>query len=85
MALLLALSPAPDVEPVLPALELLSHSIRRHPMDPSHLLSLPEADAVLVDARADLIAARAACRLLQTAGLSIPVLLIVTEGGLSAV
>ncbi|MDQ0615716.1 DNA-binding response OmpR family regulator [Microbacterium sp. W4I4] len=85
MALLLALSPAPDAEPVLPALELLSHSIRRHPMDPSHLLSLPESDAVLLDARTDLVGARAACRLLRTAGATVPVLLIVTEGGLSAV
>ncbi|HTN55951.1 MAG TPA: response regulator transcription factor [Microbacterium sp.] len=85
MALLLALSPAPDAEPVLPALELLPHSIRRHPMDPSRLLSLPESDAVLLDARADLVAARAACRLLRTAGVGAPVLLIVTEGGLSAV
>ncbi|MFD5226621.1 DNA-binding response regulator [Microbacterium sp. NPDC058342] len=85
MALLLALSPAPDAESLLPALGLLSHSIRRHPLDPGHLVSLPEADALLVDARTDLVAARTACRLLRTAGTETPVILIVTEGGLSAV
>ena len=85
MVLLLALTPAPDAEPVLPALELLSHSIRSHPLDASHLLSLPECDAIIVDGRADLVAARAACRLLQTAGVEPPVLLVVTEGGMSAV
>ncbi|MEJ1088967.1 response regulator transcription factor [Microbacterium sp. Mu-80] len=85
MVLLLALTPAPDAEPVLPALGLLSHSIRRHPIDSSHLLSLPDCDAILVDGRSDLLAARAACRLLRTAGSEAPVLLVVTEGGLSAV
>ena len=85
MALLLALIPTPAAEPVLPALELLSHSIRSHPMDASHLLSLPECDAIIVDGRADLVAARSACRLLNTSGPEVPVLLVVTEGGMSAV
>lgn len=85
MVLLLALTAAPDAEPVLPALELLPHTVRAHPLDSSHLLSLPECDAIVVDARADLVAARAACRLLRTAGIDAPVLLAVTEGGMSAV
>ncbi|UNK71773.1 response regulator transcription factor [Microbacterium sp. H1-D42] len=85
MVLLLALTPAPDAEPVLPALELLAHSIRPHPMDTTHLLSLPECDAILVDGRTDLVAARAACRLLHTTGAATPVLLVVSEGGMSAV
>ncbi|GAA3941728.1 response regulator transcription factor [Microbacterium soli] len=85
MALLLALSPASDAEALLPALGLLSHSLRHHPLDPAHLVTLPEADAILVDATADLIAARAACRVLRAAAVEAPVLLVVTEGGLSAV
>ncbi|MFD5213081.1 DNA-binding response regulator [Microbacterium sp. NPDC058345] len=85
MVLVLALTPAPDAEPVLPALELLPHSVRRHPLDPGHLLSLPEADVLLVDARTDLVAAKSACRLLRTAATEQPVLLVTTEGGLSAV
>jgi DNA-binding response OmpR family regulator len=85
VVLVLALTPAPEAEPVLPALELLSHSVRRHPLDPGHLLSLPESDVLLVDARTDLIGAKSACHLLRTAGTEQPVLLVVREGGLSAV
>jgi len=85
VVLVLALTPAPEAEPVLPALELLPHSIRRHPLDPGHLLSLPEADVLLIDARTDLVGAKSACRLLRTAGTDQPMLLVVTEGGLSAV
>ncbi|MGF2950339.1 winged helix-turn-helix transcriptional regulator [Microbacterium alcoholitolerans] len=85
MVLLLALTAAPDAEPVLPALELLPHTVRAHPLDSSHLLSLPESDVIVLDARTDLVAARAACRLLRTTGVETPVLLAVTEGGMSAV
>lgn len=82
--MLLVLSAASEAEAVLPALTLLSHRVRHHPMESSRLLSLPETDALLVDARTDLVAARAACRFLRTAGAGVPVFLIVTEGGLSA-
>ncbi|SJN15406.1 Transcriptional regulatory protein glnR [Microbacterium esteraromaticum] len=85
MVLLLTLSSAPDAESVLPALALLSHSSRQHPLDTVHLLSLPESDAILIDARTDLVGAKAACRLLRTAGSETPILLVVSEGGLSAV
>ena len=85
MVLVLALTSAPDGDPALPALELLPHGIRRHPLDPTRLLDLPESDVVLVDARGDLAAARAACRLLRTAATEAPVLLVVTEGGMSAI
>ncbi|MDT7609034.1 MAG: hypothetical protein QOG96_3537, partial [Pseudonocardiales bacterium] len=42
-------------------------------------------DAVLVDARADLVAARGLCRLLGTTGMEVPVVAVLTEGGLVAV
>ncbi|MGW9627675.1 winged helix-turn-helix transcriptional regulator [Microbacterium sp. NPDC055521] len=85
MVLVLALTSAPEGDPALPALELLPHSIRRHPLDTARLLDLPERDVVILDARGDLVAARTACRLLRTAGAEAPVLLVVTEGGLSAI
>jgi len=85
VVLVLALTSAPEGDPALPALELLSHRIRRHPLDATRLLDIPESDVVIVDARGDLAAARAACRLLRTAGAQTPVLLVVTEGGLSAI
>ena len=69
---------------VLPALALLSHSVRVAPAEASALISAPPVDAVLVDARRDLIQARSLCRLLQTTGLTAPLLVILTEGGLIA-
>ncbi|WP_353113913.1 response regulator transcription factor [Microbacterium sp.] len=75
-----------DADAVLPSLELLPHQVRRHPASPAHVASAPEADVLLVDGRTDLVGAKTLCRLLTgTVGASSPVLLIVTEGGLSAV
>jgi DNA-binding response OmpR family regulator len=70
---------------VLPALGLLSHQVKILPPDISTLLDAPAADALLIDGRRDLPAARSLCRLLRTTGVEIPVLLITTEGGLVAV
>src|SRR6201987_2207867 len=72
-------------DPVLPSLSLLPHAVRTAPSEPSSLLGAGAADAVLVDARTDLSGARGLCRLLSTAGRSIPVLAVVSEGGLVAV
>ncbi|MGO1770294.1 MAG: response regulator transcription factor [Microbacterium sp.] len=84
MTQLLLLSSAPVGE-ALPALELLAHDVRRLPPEPSHLVGAPDADAVLVDARTDLVAARSLCRILASTGIEAPVVLIVSEGGLTAV
>ncbi|HVM28646.1 MAG TPA: response regulator transcription factor [Mycobacteriales bacterium] len=76
-----ALSPSSEV---LPALALLGHGIRVAPAEASALLDPPPTDAVLVDARRDLVAARSLCRLLRTTGLTVPLLAVLTEGGLVA-
>ena len=55
-------------DPVLPSLSLLPHTVRTAPAEASSLLEAGNADAVLVDARNDLSAARGLCRLLSTAG-----------------
>jgi DNA-binding response OmpR family regulator len=52
--------------------------------DPSSLVNLPSADLIALDARRDLQSARATSRLLQVAGSAAPLLLVVTEGGLTA-
>lgn len=70
---------------ILPAIGLLLHGVRTGPADAGGLADSPAADAVLVDARRDLVRARELCRLLRTSGLEVPVLAIVTEGGLAAV
>jgi len=76
-----ALAPSSDV---LPALGLLAHQVRVLPAEPAVLVDAPPADAVLVDGRRDLSGARSLCRLLRTTGLSSPLLLVLTEGGLAA-
>lgn len=70
---------------VLPALGLLTHDVQLLPLEPSALLAAPDHDVVLLDGRRDLAAARAICRLLRATEVATPVLLIVTEGGLSIV
>ena len=81
--LLLTNTLAPSAE-VLPALGLLSHHVRILPAEASALVESPTADLVLVDARRELAQAKSLCRILDTTGLSAPLLVIVTEGGLAA-
>ena len=84
MAQVLVLTNAPLSEQVLPALELLSHRTRQIPAETSQLVNAPDYDVVIVDGRHDLVAAKSLCRLLRTAGQDAPLLLVVTEGGMSA-
>jgi DNA-binding response OmpR family regulator len=76
------------VEPsdhVLPALGLLGHQVRVLPAEAAALLDAPVGDLLLVDGRRDLPGARSLCRVLRATGSDLPVLLIITEGGLAAV
>ncbi len=82
---LLLLTADPRPESVLPSLSLLAHVVRAAPMEVSSLLEAGSAEVAIVDARTDLAAARGLCRLLSTAASSVPVVAVVTEGGLVAV
>lgn len=82
---LLLLTSDPNPEAVLPSLALLSHHVRPVPTEVSSLLEAGSADIALVDARTDLAAARGLCRLLGSTGSAIPVVAVLTEGGLVAV
>jgi DNA-binding response OmpR family regulator len=84
MATILILATRPDSD-VLPALELLSHSVKTIPAQPAHLVNAPNSDVIIVDARTDLVSAKSLCKILQATGLSSPLLLVITEGGLAAV
>src|SRR5690606_28601563 len=84
VAHLLILTSAPEADAVLPALDLLGHRVRSIPAEPAQLVSAPDSDVVLVDGRSDLAGARSLCRLLRTTGQRTPLLLVVTEGGMSA-
>jgi len=80
--LLLTNALAPSAE-VLPALALLSHQVRILPAEPAALVDSPPADVILVDARRELAAGKSLCRLLRATGVSVPLLAILTEGGLA--
>ena len=80
--LLLTNTLAPSAE-VLPSLALLSHHVHILPAEPAALIDSPRADVVLVDARRELAAGRSLCRMLRATGLSVPLLAILTEGGLA--
>ena len=82
--LMLTAEPGGSAE-VLPALALLHHRVRVVPIEPSALLDAPDADVVLIDARRDLARARSTCQLMRSTGIEVPVLLVLTEGGLSVV
>lgn len=84
MATILILATRPNSD-VLPSLELLSHSVKTIPAQPAQLVNAPNSDLIIVDARTDLVSAKSLCKILQATGLSSPLLLVVTEGGLAAV
>jgi len=69
---------------ILPALGLLTHHVRVAPAEAQVLLDMPAVDTILVDSRHDLAHARALTRLIRTTGVSVPVVALVTEGGLTA-
>ena len=81
---LMLLTADPRPESVLPALSLLAHGVRSAAMEVSALLEAGSAEIAIVDARTDLVAARGLCRLLSTTAGSVPVVAVVTEGGLVA-
>jgi DNA-binding response OmpR family regulator len=70
---------------VLPALGLLMHQVRVAAAEPAALLDAPPSDAIVVDGRRDLPHVRSLCRLMRTTGVDVPVILVVTEGGMVAV
>jgi DNA-binding response OmpR family regulator len=85
MAQILLLTPVADASAsVLQALEFLPHRVRVLPLEPSALVDAPEADLVLLDARRDLQSAHASARLLRAVGMTLPLVLVVTEGTLTA-
>jgi DNA-binding response OmpR family regulator len=82
--LLLSSAPEPPAE-ILPSLSLLPHTVRLAPAVATAAVGAPPADLVLVDARRDLVQVRQLLRLLRAAGVEVPLLVIVAEGGWAAV
>ena len=70
---------------VLPALDLLPHTLRTAPRDVRALVAGTSPDVVIVDARSELAEARSTCRMLHATGLGVPMIAVVAESGLVAV
>ncbi len=84
MDLLLFTAAGQSTTEILPALGLLPHTVTVLPLDAGALVDRVGGDAILVDARRDLSAARAFTRVLFAAELPVPVIAVLTEGGLVA-
>ncbi|HJQ43719.1 MAG TPA: response regulator transcription factor [Jatrophihabitantaceae bacterium] len=80
---LLTAASQPTTE-VLPALGLLPHRVSVLPLDAAVLVDRPLGDVLLVDARRDLASVRTFTRVLSAIGGSVPVVAVLTEGGLIA-
>ena len=65
---LLLLTADPEPGSVLPSLMLLPHTVRTQAPEVTALLDAGSRDAVVVDARTDLAAAKSLCRLLTSGG-----------------
>jgi len=63
---------------------MLAHGVRSAAPEVAALLDAGPYDAVLVDARSDLVGARSLCRLLGATGLDVPVVVVISDGGLVA-
>ena len=85
MELILLTSAVQPTTEVLPALGLLPHQVTVLPQDAGALVDRSLGDVLLVDARRDLMSARAFVRVLAAMGTSVPVLAVLTEGGLIAI
>jgi DNA-binding response OmpR family regulator len=81
---LLLLTADPEADSVLPALSMLVHGVRSAAPEIAILLDASPYDAVLVDARVDLVGSRSLCWLLGSMGLDVPLVVVISEGGLVA-
>ena len=70
---------------VLPALGLLQHDVRILPAEASVLVDAPITDCLIIDARRDLPTLKSFTKLITTTGVSTPLIIVTTEGGLSAI
>jgi len=70
---------------LLPALALLQHEVKILPAEVSVLVDAPITDCIFIDARRDLPNTKAFTKLITTTGVSTPIIVIATEGGLSAI
>ena len=71
------------LQPPLPALALMNHSVSYLPAEAAALVNAPNHDLTLLDGRHDLTDVKSLAQLLHSAGRSRPLLLICGEGMLT--
>jgi DNA-binding response OmpR family regulator len=71
------------VEPPLPALGLMSHSVSYLPAEAAALVNAPSHDLTLLDGRSELTEIKSLAQLLHSAGRSRPLILVCGEGMLT--
>ncbi|HOB05558.1 MAG TPA: response regulator transcription factor [Propionibacteriaceae bacterium] len=69
----------------IPELSLLAHSVAVLSPSEQVLTASAESDVVVVDARTDLVGAKAVCQMFASTGVIVPRLLVVSERGLPVV
>ncbi|KZS73090.1 transcriptional regulator [Mycobacterium kansasii] len=74
---ILLISNEADFPSALPRLESFARSVRRAPLDDHHAWQLDGADVAIIDARADMAAARRACRRLTAGAPALAVVAVV--------
>jgi DNA-binding response OmpR family regulator len=70
---------------VMPSLGLLQHDVKILPIEASVLVEPPVVDCLLIDAHRDLPSAKSFTKLITSTGVDVPIMVITTEGGLSAI
>jgi DNA-binding response OmpR family regulator len=83
MATVLVLS-SEDATKVLPRFQFAQPPRSHHPRRTSGADQCPHSDVVVVDARGDLVQAKALCRILTTTGISAALMVVVTEAAMPA-
>jgi DNA-binding response OmpR family regulator len=82
--LMLTSAREPSAE-ILPSLSLLPHAVRVVPAAADQVATArPAPDAVLIDARRDLVQARRVLRAVRSVAADLPVIVVVTDGGWAA-
>lgn len=84
MRVLLVSGPSADLHTLLPAMELLDHSVQRAGLDAPSLDEHPAVDLVLLDATRNFGEAATACRRLSGSTAGVPVLVVIADGALAA-
>ena len=71
---------------MIPSLSLLSHKVHVFPLNTAHTaLETETFDLLMVDARTALVKARHCAQLLRAAGVQLPLIALLNEGGMAAV